>query len=330
MAHEVGEVDQVSTLRTSDPAAAEAAVAAKYQISNRLSVPSRHRGQFDMQMTKVRIGSSKVGLLSFGADTRVLTGATSGFHINLTLQGRATGARNGAEAETAVAGEGLVYEPGVVTDAFWLGGCRVLTLLLARDIVERELEALLGHSLRAPLRPEAKTGANGLAEALAPVVQLVRSQAARPIPARAIATVQSHVEALIVDSFLLAHRHNYSEELVRPTPSVPRAPIERAAYLLEERPEHPWSTPSLAAEVHLSVRALQDGFKRHHGTPPMTFLRRIRLRRVHAALASAVPGETTVHEVALRHGILHMGRFSAVYHKEYGEHPSVTLRRPVT
>ncbi|GAB2861591.1 AraC family transcriptional regulator [Myroides odoratimimus subsp. xuanwuensis] len=301
-----------------------------YQISNRLMLPASSGDRFHMELTEVRLASSTVGLLSFDAGARVVTGATSGFHVNLTLQGQAAGAGNGAEPTTALAGEGLAYEPGAVTDAHWSCGSRVMTLLLSPQIVERELESLLGHSLRAPLRPEPKVEAGGLAQALTPAVHLVLLQLDRPSPASVLTTVQRHVEALIVDGFLLAHRHNYSDELDRPGRAAPRTPIEAAAQLLEERPEHPWTSITLAGEVHLSVRALQDGFKRHYDRPPMAYLRHLRLRRVNAVLVAAWPGEKTVQEVALRHGILHLGRFSQTYRQEFGESPSATLARPAS
>ncbi|WP_181309496.1 helix-turn-helix transcriptional regulator [Nocardioides campestrisoli] len=313
-----------STFRTTDPAKAEAAVGSTYEVSTRLVLPARDQRAFDMNLTEVRMASSMVGVLSFGAPARVVTDATSGYHVNLTLRGRAAGASNGAEATSTVAGEGLVYEPGAVTDAVWFRGCRVLTLFLSQRAVEEQLEKLLGRSLTGPLRPAPK--AEGLARALGPAVQLALMQLDRDAPASA--ALQNHVEALLVDSFLLSHRHAYSEALERPGPAAPRTPVERAARLLEERPEHPWTTVSLATEVHLSTRALQDGFKRHFHCPPMAYLRGVRLRGAHAALTAAQPGETTVQEVALRHGIMHPGRFSVSYRQEFGESPSVTLARP--
>ena len=71
-------------------------------------------------------------------------------------------------------------------------------------------------------------------------------------------------------------------------------PIDQAVRSLQDRPAEPWSTTTLALEVHPSVRALQEGFQRHVGTPPMRYLRELRLRRVHEELRRAQPGSTTV------------------------------------
>jgi len=83
-----------------------------------------------------------------------------------------------------------------------------------------------------------------------------------------------------------------------------------------------------ATEVHLSVRALQAGFRRDLGLPPMTYLRQGRLRRAYEALRAADREATTVRAVAVGLGILHMSRFAAAYRETYGETPSDTLNRP--
>ncbi|MCW2827829.1 MAG: transcriptional regulator, AraC family, partial [Marmoricola sp.] len=80
-------------------------------------------------------------------------------------------------------------------------------------------------------------------------------------------------------------------------------------------------------EVHLSVRALQEGFKRDLGMSPLAYLRLVRLRRAHRVLEQATPESTTVAAVALGLGLLHMGRFAASYRRAFGEMPSETLRR---
>ncbi len=104
--------------------------------------------------------------------------------------------------------------------------------------------------------------------------------------------------------------------------------IKRAVELIEERPAEPWTSVGLATELHLSVRALQAGFKREMGMTPMAYLRMVRLQRAHAALREGSPGETTVQTVALSVGLLHQGRFAVNYRAIFGETPSETLRRP--
>lgn len=96
---------------------------------------------------------------------------------------------------------------------------------------------------------------------------------------------------------------------------------------MEEDPSEPWTTARLAAEVHLSPRALQAGFRRDLATPPTAYLRDVRLRRAREALTAADRDATTVRAVAVGVGLLHLGRFAAAYREAFGETPSDTLNR---
>jgi transcriptional regulator GlxA family with amidase domain len=82
----------------------------------------------------------------------------------------------------------------------------------------------------------------------------------------------------------------------------------------------------LAAEVSLSVRSLQEGFRRSLDSSPMAYLRHLRLEKVHEELATAAPGMASITEVAARWGFVHLGRFAAAYRSEYAERPSDTMR----
>ena len=59
----------------------------------------------------------------------------------------------------------------------------------------------------------------------------------------------------------------------------------------------------------------------------MTYLRELRLRRVHEELRRAHPGSTTVAAVAMHWGFVHMSRFAVAYRQTFGEAPSRTLSR---
>jgi transcriptional regulator GlxA family with amidase domain len=71
---------------------------------------------------------------------------------------------------------------------------------------------------------------------------------------------------------------------------------------------------------------LQEAFRRHLGTTPMSYLQELRLACAHDALVRADPTAVTVSQVALRCGFAHPGRFSLAYRANYGIPPSETLR----
>jgi transcriptional regulator GlxA family with amidase domain len=82
----------------------------------------------------------------------------------------------------------------------------------------------------------------------------------------------------------------------------------------------------IASEVGLSARALEDGYLRYFRTPPMSYLRQVRLSRAHDDLVSADPDLTTATITAWRWGFGHYGQFAAEYRRRYGRKPSETLR----
>ena len=132
---------------------------------------------------------------------------------------------------------------------------------------------------------------------------------------------------MLVQSLLFAQPHNYADLLVVPPPASGPRPVSQAVELLRSDPGHPWTVGDLAEAVSVSVRSLQEAFRRSLGTTPMAYLRRLRLENVHDELSRAEPGTVSVTEIATRWGFVHLGRFAAAYASAFGEQPSTTLRR---
>jgi AraC-like DNA-binding protein len=95
---------------------------------------------------------------------------------------------------------------------------------------------------------------------------------------------------------------------------------------IHERAHEPLDLGDLAAVANLSARGVQVAFARLLGQSPMSYLRTVRLDRVHAELTVLEPTATSVAEIAVRWGFVHLGRFSAAYFKRFGRYPKDTLR----
>lgn len=291
-------------------------------------LPPASRDEFLMELAEVRMSRMTAGVLSLGTAARMVSAETEQVHLNLALRGRAAWRLDGAAPVVTARGSGVVVNPEQVADTLWSDGCDHLCLMITREALESEVEALTGRSVRTPISFAPSLGLEGLSSRLlAPVCELLVSELHDPRSTLGLPAVGRHLEGLVLDGLLLGHRHNHSELLHQPGPVSP-SPVGRAVELLEERPEHPWTTVGLAREVHLSVRALQEGFRRQHDLAPMAYLRRVRLRRAREVLVAALPGSVQVQEVAVRFGFLHLGRFSAAYRQAYGELPSTALARP--
>lgn len=316
----------VTVVTATAPDEAEAAVADVY-LPNR--VEALEPGPLAMRLTTARLGTTTAGQLSYGRTVRLVTEEARHIHINTPLAGTAV-SRVGRSAPLATnSRSAAVFPEGAPADIEWSEQAVQLCLMVPSSTLETELAELLGHAIKRPLHlpfhmslttPEGRVWQS--------VVSLIARELAGNGRLLTHPSAASHVERTLIDALLLGHPHSHIDELDQPgAPAAPVA-IARAVDLLHERPAEPWSSTVLARAVHMSLRSLQAGFHKHVGTPPMTYLRDLRLRGVHEELLRAAPGTTNVETVAYGWGLLHMGRFAAAYRSTFGEAPSQTLRRP--
>lgn len=314
--------------RATDRDEAERVVADLY-LPNKLDL-SRGSGPLGLQVTALRMGALTAGRLTYNRRIRLSTADAENFHLNIPVRGRAASRSGSGEPVVTRPGEGLVFSPGAPAYISWSADCEQLCLMVPRARLEGELEQLLGRSLGGPLTFDFATDLDSPVGArLRTVLSLVNDELDHPTQIGQNPHVHRHLEGLVLDGLLLGQPHSHSRAAAREGRPAPRAAIRRAVDLIEDRPSEPWTTVRLATEVHLSVRALQAGFQRDMATPPMTYLRQVRLRRAQEALVAADRETTTVRAVAARFGILHLGRFAAAYREAFGELPSETLNRSI-
>lgn len=179
--------------------------------------------------------------------------------------------------------------------------------------------AALDRPLRFALTPFSASLEQAWAQAVNLIVSYARSGIS--LPTSAIANLDEFLMSLVLSQ----HRHNYSDDLQRPQKGLPPRLIREAERLM--RSAGPVQTPSkIAAELKVSLRTLELGFRAVHDCTPNEFLRRVRVNKAREALLAA-GASTSVTEVALSNGFLHLARFSAYYQQTFGELPVHTLRR---
>jgi AraC-like DNA-binding protein len=320
------EAPTVTVVSAATPDDAEGAVAEHY-LSNRLE--PLEPGPLSMRLAAARLGSTTAGQLGYGRRTRLVTEEARHVHVNTPLTG-AVVSRTGRSAPlVTTSSSAAVFPAGERADIEWSSDGVQLCLMVPAATLETELEELVGHSIRRPLKlpfhmslitPEGRvwrTMVDLVSRELVSGGRLLRN----PFAGR-------QLERTLLDVLLLGQPHSHIDELDRPAaPAVPAA-IARAVDLLHEHPEEPWSSSALARAVRVSLRSLQGGFHKHVGKPPMAYLRDLRLNGIHEELRRAAPSTTTVETVAYRWGMLHLGRFAAAYRGTFGELPSQTLRTP--
>jgi AraC-like DNA-binding protein len=293
-----------------------------------LDFPSaRVRGALDLDLNALKVGGLTCGYMVIQQAVRIETVEAADYHLDIPTRSRATMRAALGPTIYGTRGTAGMFMPGRPVEIESGEQFAQISLMIPRGQLRLELANLLGADPPSPLefRGEVDLGSPG-ARTLMQVLQLIDDASGQEAGLLAHPLATGRLEQLLLHSLLFAQPHNYTPALSAPSPSAGARPVARAVELLRSRPEHPWTVTELAAAVSLSVRSLQEGFRRSLDTTPMAYLRAVRLEKVHEELAAAEPGSPTVTEVAARWGFVHLGRFAAAYRRAYGERPSETGR----
>ncbi|MEJ2867282.1 AraC family transcriptional regulator [Actinomycetospora sp. OC33-EN08] len=314
-------------VRTSDVDEASAAISRAY-APHKLQVADRSQ-RLDLQLWTNGMPGLDFGYCQMGTDVR-LYAPPPGYHV--VVFAGVGHLRVGSEQDSVVVsrGRGVVVSPREpVFFEDWSEDCRLVTARFEPAALEGVLSTLLGAAPVDPLRfdfpidLEAPRGGSFLR-----TLQLLRSELDRPDGMTADPVMAGGLANLAMTGLLRAQPHNYTDRLTDSRRAEKPANIRNVIDLIESRATDIVSVTDLADAVGLSVRALEEGFRRHVGTSPMAYLRGHRLARAHGDLQEGDPDHTTASRIARRWGFNHYGRFTATYQARYGVSPVETLRAP--
>jgi AraC-like DNA-binding protein len=292
-----------------------------------LEVEPAPGSKLDVQLNALQVGRVTAGYLRFGDPVRIRTAEAENYYVGIPMVG-STLARAGLKAPVYSTPKlASVVTPDVPADLEWGQDCAQVCLMLPREDLQLELENLLGYPVgaRVDFTP-ALDLTSPAAETLLATLQLIDAASRQLGGPLGHPLAEQHLEQTLFDAVLLAASHNFTEALNSGCPAAGPRPVARAVELLRSNPGRAWTVSALAAEVSVSVRSLQSGFRTTLDVSPMTYLRQVRLERAHVELAAADPATVTVATVAGRWGFVHLGRFARAYRDRYIESPSETLR----
>jgi transcriptional regulator GlxA family with amidase domain len=113
----------------------------------------------------------------------------------------------------------------------------------------------------------------------------------------------------------------------RPAPSADPLAVRRAQDYMAANVERALSMVEIAAASGVSLRSLQDAYRKARGVTLGEGLLMLRLERFHRSLIASKGKGVSVADAAFASGFGHLGRAAAAYREHYGEAPSETLRR---
>ena len=264
--------------------------------------------------------------IEYGAKTLIAPGELDSFYLlQIPIEGSAS-ISNGPELYYSHPGVAAVLNPHRPTSMIWSEDCRQVLVWIDRQAFHRHLTAQIGSTAGSPL-----TFFGGLdvtAGAVARLYDLVLhlfDSVDRGVPAiGGTGLMARQIESTVMSGLLDAPSHSYAAFVGRPVAWIAPRQVRRAEEFMLAHLERSITLEDVARSAGVSVRALQQGFRRFRNTTPMRFLRDARLERAHRDLRSAAPG-ATVTEIALRWGFTHFGRFARVYRERYGCNPKQTL-----
>jgi AraC-like DNA-binding protein len=283
--------------------------------------------RFALALRVTQMGPITLGDITYDTDVALsFNEPRANYHINVPLKGWLKSRHRGQQL-TSTPAVATNYRPDAeVTVTQWSAGSRHLAVSIDQLVVDYTLETLVDGPLDSPIAFDAALPVKGgAAQDWVRLVLMVQRQLECPDSLIRNPLVWDPLVEGLIHGLLLVADHPYREVLAaRAGPGRPAA-VRDAMDIIETGPHLPLTTSVLAKQCHVSVRTLQEGFRRHLGMSPMTYPRVSRLRRAHRDLRSADPAHTTVARIAHRWGFTHRGRLADAHQRMYGQTPLQAL-----
>jgi AraC-like DNA-binding protein len=281
---------------------------------------------FAFRAEVIQLGPLTIGQLGFGVPVTLAANELDAYHLTIPIVGQVHTQHAGHRQVTGP-GRAVVFGPGSPVHTLHDAHSTELDIKIERSALEAELAALLGRRVTGPLcLPPTMDLASGPMRGWIRLVRLLREETTRPSSLLRQSPVVEHLRHSVLSGLLLSVPHRYSEQLNAPVSAGPPRVVQRVVDAIHDEPERPFTVTDLAGIAGVSVRSLQEGFRRYVGSSPMAYLQQVRLTRAHDTMRREDPSRTTVASVAHRWGFAHLGRFASAYRSRYGVSPSETLR----
>jgi AraC-like DNA-binding protein len=281
---------------------------------------------FSFTQWEAHLGPVALFDVTYGCDVSLEGGEErTCYWVTVPISGHYEAVQRGSNF-TVSPGSAGVYQPeGEVAVPMRERG-RTIAIRIDRCAVEDALSDVLGHQVVSVVEFNPTMAiTTGTARSWMHMVLALREQVVRPDSVLNDPIVGQPFIDSLVRGLLYATDHPHRSEMVI-EPVRPRA-LRTAIAIIEAEAHMPLTISSIAARSYVSVRSLQEGFKRELGVSPMAYLREVRLRRAHQSLLESDPTTSTVGSVANRCGFTNLWRFSTFHTNRYGKSPMATLRR---
>lgn len=290
---------------------------------HRLDLLGTNQG-FEARHNQIRLNQVALNVLSYGAEVEIDPGERGDFYlVQLPLRGRARLRCDGQEAWVDPNVLSILH-PHARTFMEWSADCAMVMLQIPSSVLRNRLQR--------SGKPHFRFTQSRHEPAVAAWWQAVGDMT-RNLHIHGQQWLRHPAAYAAMEGFLLA-----GLDLLQPENGHARATmvaevgnkcrLQRAVDYIHAHAHESLTLNAIAGVACISARALEASFRRRYDQSPLAYARGVRLDNAHAALrrAAVEGGDTNVTEIALQHGFIHMGRFSAYYKTRFGCAPSATLR----
>lgn len=284
---------------------------------------------FSMELVAGRAGALTIGQLRLGSETVAdCTDVEDSYAMSIPLRGRVDVRTPNSDVTSSPDVAAITGPVGSVRLHGWAAGQEpVILLKFEKSTLEAELGRMLGGDPPRPVQFAPTLNlASGRGLQWRQYLDLLTAELTDPGALLWSPLMSERLTSMVVSGLLLSADHQYRDALDARVAPIPPATIRRAVAFIDEHLHEAITVSMIASAIGVSVRALERGFARHHGTSPRRYLERARLAKAHSDLLIETPATASVATIASRWGFAHYGRFANVYRAAYGCAPHVTLR----
>jgi len=266
-----------------------------------------------------------VNFVANGSTVEIDPGELSRFFLlQLPIRGSAKVRCGTIAADVGAGVRGSILSPTLGTRMTWNEGCEKLIVLIRREVVEAQFESLTHERMRAI---EFATGV----DLTGPVGNAILQHAQLMLgAAEATCCVPDAYRMLLRDGLttllLSSLPSSVASAFQRPAPSADPIAVRRARDFMAANAERAISMAEIAAASGVSLRSLQDAYRKSRAMTLGEGLLSLRLERFRESLIER-GNPASVADAAFSAGFGHLGRAAAAYRERYGEAPSETLKR---
>ncbi len=316
-------LDAFPFLRSSDPDEVSRRMGEVFS-PHRLAVAAG-RQELRVRHNQLMLGEISLNTLAYGAEVIIDPGVRGDFYmVQIPLSGRAElrCERQQVRIDDATLS---VLQPHTDSLMRWSDDCSMILLQVPRAAVDRRSGAAPGapapRFALARQRHDPEVAAWWQA-ALDLILNLDRHAGAWMRHAAARAAIEEFLLSAFTSMLRLP---DAPSQAGRDIVGAQRC-LRRARDYIHAHLDQALSLQAIARHACVSARTLEAAFQRHCGISPLAYARQQRLLAVRAALREG-DASTSVTEVAMAHGFVHMSRFATQYRRMFGTTPSDTLRR---